>query len=271
MAKIEKDNQGPKVLIFDIETSPLEVYSWGIWDQKIGLNQVKEDWSVLSYSAKWLEPGPYAKDDRNVVYHDTKKMKNIRDDKQLLKGIWKLLDEADVVITQNGKSFDVPKLNARFAIHGMKSPSSFQHWDTKRLSKKHFAFTSHGLEYMTSNLCKKYKKLNHKKFPGQALWTECLAGNKEAWKEMEIYNKHDVLSLEELFHILAPWNPSVNFDVFTDTLTHVCSCGHKEFENKGYAYTSAGKFHRYKCKQCGKESRGKQNLLSREKRRSMRK
>ena len=45
--------KAPKILLFDIETSPLEVYTFGLFDQNIGLNQIIKDWSVLSFSAKW--------------------------------------------------------------------------------------------------------------------------------------------------------------------------------------------------------------------------
>jgi uncharacterized protein YprB with RNaseH-like and TPR domain len=205
------------------------------------------------------------------MYQDQRNAKDVQDDKKILEGIWKLLDEADVVITQNGIKFDSKKLNARFVMHGMKPPSSYKHIDTLRIARKHFAFTSNKLEYMTDKLCKKYKKLAHGKFPGFAMWKACLAGNQAAWKEMEKYNKYDVLSLEELYTVLQAWESSINFDAYTDDLTHTCSCGHKKFRNKGYAYTSAGKFNRYQCLECGKESRGKENLLIKAKRQSMRK
>lgn len=265
MTKKPKSKKGPRILIFDIETAPMIVYAWGLWDQNIALNQIKDDWHVLSWAAKWLDDGP-----TKVMYQDQRNAKNIQDDKKLLEGIHKLLDEADVVITQNGISFDSKKLNARFIMNGMQPPSSYKHIDTLRIARKHFAFTSNKLEYMTDKLCTKYKKLQHGKFPGFSMWKACLAGNKAAWKEMEKYNKYDVLSLEELYHKLSAWEKTINFDAYTDDLTHTCSCGHKQFRNKGYAYTSAGKFHRYQCLKCGKESRGKENLLIKEKRKSMR-
>src|ERR1019366_7143841 len=96
-----------KVLFMDIETAPLISYTWGIWDQNIGLNQIHSDWHVLSWSAKWLGS-------KDIMYQDQRKAKNIQDDKELLKRMWELLDEADVVVGQNSKSFDIKKLNARF-------------------------------------------------------------------------------------------------------------------------------------------------------------
>jgi hypothetical protein len=259
-----KKNGGPRVLIFDIETAPLVAYTWGIWDQNVGLNQIKSDWHLLSWAAKWLDDPP-----SKIMYQDQRKAKDITDDKKLLEGIWDLLDEADIVITQNGKQFDVKKLNARFIMNDMPPPSTYKHLDTKQMAKKYFAFTSNKLEYMTDKVNTKYKKQDHGKYPGFALWLGCLAGDKDAWKEMEKYNKYDVLSLEELYHKMAAWDSSLNFSLYYDDEEHVCSCGHKEFRNKGYAYTSSGKYRRYQCLKCGRESRGKENLFSKEKRKSL--
>jgi len=109
----------PKVLVFDIETSNILARVWSIWQQNVGLNQIKEDWFVLSWAAKWLD-----KDE--VMYEDLRGRINRADnpnpkghlDLDLLDRIWHLLDEADVVITQNGIKFDSKKLNARFIING---------------------------------------------------------------------------------------------------------------------------------------------------------
>lgn len=251
----------PKILIFDIETAPIMGYVWSLWNNNVGLNQVEQDWYILSWSAKWL-----GKDE--IFYQDQRKAKNIEDDKKLLKGIWDLLDEADIVITQNGKAFDVKKLNSRFIMNGYEPPSSYQHIDTKQIAKRKFAFTSNRLEYMTDKLCST-KKSKHAKFSGFTLWKECLAGNIEAFKEMEEYNKLDVLSLEELYTKLAPWDNSINLNVYHDSLINACSCGSTDFKRAGYHMTNSGKYQRYKCKSCGKEYRDGENLLSKNKRKSL--
>lgn len=254
----------PKVLIFDIETAPIIAHVWSLWENNVSLNQIVSDWHVLSWSAKWLDDPP-----TKIMYDDQSKEKNIADDKRLLQGIWDLLNEADVVITQNGKNFDQKKLNARFVLNGFKPPGTFKHIDTKILASKHFGFTSNKLEYMTDKLCTKYKKLKHKEFPGHEMWTECLAGNQKAWAEMEKYNKHDVLALEELYHILIPWDNTINFNLYHDQNVHVCKCGSTSFHKNGFYYTSAGKFQKHKCKHCGAEHRDKTNLFSKEKRASL--
>lgn len=254
----------PKILIFDIETAPIEAYVWGIHDQNISLNQIKEDWSFIAWAAKWLND-PAEK----TVYFDNRNKKNPRDDKQLIKKLWKYLDQADIVITQNGESFDIKKFNARAAIHGFGSPSYFRSTDVMKESKNIFGFTSQSLEYTADVLNKKYKKLKHNKYPGMELWKEVLRGNQDAWKEMEKYTIHDVLSTEEKFQKIYAWIKTHNMATYFNDAKLRCICGGQNLYKKGFVYTNVGKFQGYKCKDCGKRPRGRTNLLSKEKKKSL--
>lgn len=259
-----KKDTSPRILLADIETSPIISYTWGIFDQQVSLNQIKQDWHLLSFSAKWLGSS-------KIIYKDQRNKKDITDDTDLLKEIWKLLDEADIVITQNGKKFDIKKLNARFIIKGFQPPSSFKQIDTLVLAKKYFGFTSNKLEYLSNTLNKKYKKQTKRHFAGFDLWKECLKGNIKAWKEMEKYNKYDVLSLEEVYNKLIPWDNSINFNIYKSDPTDIqCKCGNRSFVRNGFAYTAKGKFQRYRCEKCGSETRDTQNLLSKEEMKNIR-
>lgn len=251
-----------KILVLDIETTPLVSYTWGIWDQNVGLNQIVHDWSVLSFAAKWL-------DSDKIYYADTRNEKNKRNDKKLLKQIWKLIDEADFICGQNSKSFDVKKLNARFILNGMKPPSSFRHIDTMRISKKHFAMTSNKLEYLSKKLNTKHSKLSHHEFSGFELWKECLAGNKKAFIELEKYNIEDILSTEELYKKLVPWETSINFNSFHNDEKSICTCGNENFKKNGTVHTNLGRYQRFVCTSCGKEHVDRTNLLTKEKKKSI--
>lgn len=256
--------KGPRILVFDIETAPILGYVWGLWNNNVGLNQIHSDWYVLSWAAKWLGDPP-----DKVMYMDQRHSDNIEDDYPLLGPIWELLNEADIAVTQNGKKFDRKKLNARFIIQGFQPPSSYRHYDTLVMAKKHFGFTSNKLEFMSDKLCKKYKKLKHAKFAGFELWSECLKKNLKAFEEMEKYNRYDVLSLEELFFIMNSWDNAINLAVYYDDYNYRCTCGSMKYKHTGYYYTNAGKYTRYQCSSCGAESRGKLNLLDKDKRKSM--
>jgi hypothetical protein len=259
--RLYKCENAPKVLVYDIETAPIQAYVWGTWQQDVALNQIKSDWHVLSWAAKWL--GSPAS---QVMYMDQRREKNVEDDRRILAGLWKLLDAADIVVTQNGKKFDSKKVNARFAMHGMAPPSPYRHIDTHQLAKRHFAFTSNRLEYLSEKLCTKYKKLKHKAFGGFELWRQCLAGNMKAWREMEKYNKHDVFATEELYTKLAPWGTGINFGVYSEDVAPTCNCGSRNFCKRGYAHTAAGRYQIYQCRDCNSWVRGTENLLSKEKR-----
>lgn len=258
-----KKINGPKVLVLDVETAPILAHVWGLWDQTVSLNMIKSDWFILSWSAKWLG-------EKEVMYADQRGSKNLENDKPLLEKVWKLLDECDILLTQNGKYFDHKKLNSRFVINGMQPPSSYKHIDTLLIAKKHFGFTSNKLEYMSDKLCTKYKKQAHKKFPGFEMWKECLAGNRKAWQAMEKYNKYDVLALEELYTKLIPWDNSVDFNLWSDSPHSVCKCGSQSFIKKGFFFSPTGKFQRYRCVDCGAETRDKTNLMNKERKKSLR-
>lgn len=252
----------PRILLLDVETKPLTSFVWGLWENNVALNQIKEDWSILSWSAKWLG-------EDEVFYEDNRHSDNLEDDKELLRGIWKLIDEADILVGHNIKSFDEKRLNARFIQNGFKPPSSYRQEDTMLIAKARFGFTSNKLEYLTGKLCGK-KKLDHGKFPGFKMWSECMKGNIEAWDEMESYNRMDVESLEELYLTLKPWDKKGhNPNVFDESQTISCTCGSIEFSKNGFSYTNTGKFQRYTCKKCGFETKSKENLLTKEKRKGL--
>lgn len=84
---------------------------------------------------------------------------------------------------------------------------------------------------------------------------------------MERYNKYDVLSLEELYEKLIPWDNTINFNVYSEE--NKCSCGSVKFKRNGYYFTNSAKYQKYKCTSCGKEHRGKTNLITKERRKEM--
>jgi len=252
-----------KILTLDIETAPITAYTWGLFKQDIGLNQIKADWHLLAWAAKWYDD-PASK----IMYDDNRYAKNIQDDRQLIQGLARLLNQADIVVTQNGEKFDLKKINARAVIHGLPPIKPCASTDILKEGRKVFSFTSHKLEYVTDKLNRKYKKLKHKKYPGFELWKAVLKGDQKAWKEMEIYTKYDVLSTEEVYTTLQGWIATQALSSFHDDSKMRCRCGSANLCKKGFAYTPAGKYQIYLCRTCGKWPRSPSNLLSAEKRRN---
>jgi hypothetical protein len=254
----------PKILVFDIETAPITAYTWGLFKQDIGLNQIKEDWHMLSWGAKW-----YGDPASKVMYMDNSGAKDIRNDKRLVKGLARLLNQADIVITQNGKAFDTKKFNARAVLNGLPPVKPYQHTDILKESRKVFSFTSHKLAYMTEKLNKKYKKLDHKEYPGFELWSAILKGDQHAWAVMKKYCIHDVLATEETYDVIQGWIKTQNMASYIDGVKMLCKCGSDNLVKKGFARTDAGKFQIFLCRNCGKWPRSPKNLFNKKKKQSL--
>lgn len=253
-----RKGKGPRVLVIDIETAPLVAHMWSLWQQGFGLNQLQGDWHLLSYAAKWY-------DSDEVFYKDQRNKEDMTDDTELLEDIWELLNEADFIIGHNIRKFDIKKIKARMLLKGLTPPSTFRQIDTLIIAKSVFAFTSNKLEYLTDKLCKVFKKSKHGKFAGHTLWVECLKNNIDAWNEMEEYNKYDILSNQELYDILAPWDARLpNFDLYDDEVVSM-----DQWVEDGYHFSNLGKYRRYRHKETGQYRRGRKNLLTKEKRASL--
>jgi hypothetical protein len=257
----------PKILVIDIETAPLELLGWGTFDQNFSLDQIKTDWSILSYAAKWI-----GKD--KIYYADTggRGKKQVRNDKKLMNGIRELLQEADIVVAQNGKKFDVRKINARLVQHGFHPPKPYRVIDTMLEARKYFAFTSQKLKH-TSEILGVPPKDEHEEYPGMKLWIACLADIKDAWKVMKRYNKQDIISTEWVYLKIRPWiNNHPNLGVYQPLIEKpICpNCGStnlKPWDRR--ANLQQGSYIRLLCGACGAWSRGKEMLLKLSKRRSM--
>lgn len=244
----------PKVLVLDIETKYLVLNGWQLFNQNFGLEQIEEDWSILSFSAKWY-------DSDEVMYHDVSEMSEF----DLLLKLHELLNEAHFVIAHNGRRFDLKKIRARMIAEGFKPYSPVRIIDTFEIAKKEFGFSSNKLQYLTTLLCKTHVKSSHAKFAGFLLWKEFVKGNPEAIREMREYNQIDVLSLQELYDILSPWSSTLPvFEVYDDNPTDM-----SDWVKDGYVYSNLGKYHQYRNVKTGQYRRGRVNLLSKEKRKSL--
>jgi DNA polymerase elongation subunit (family B) len=256
----------PRTATVDIETFPLEVYRWSLFDESsVALNQVKVEWSIASFAWKWG-------DEKRVIYQDTggRGVKKVRDDKKLVRDLAELLDEADLVIGQNHKKFDLKKINARMIMHGIKPYSPIRTVDTTIEARRYFGFTSKKLAWMSQHLTDTPKD-EHKEFPGFELWTECLADNPKAWREMKKYNCRDVEATEKVYKRLLPWMTThPNCATYIEDKEPRCpKCGSDKLQVHRYVHTQQGKYCRYICDSCKGWARGKLQQLATEVRKNL--
>lgn len=222
------------ILFYDIETSPLEINTWGLYDQN-SLNLIK-DWQLISFSYKW-------RGQKAVTCLSQRTMS----EKALVKALHKLLDQADIVVAQNGDEFDNKKASAKFIEFGLTPPSSYQKVDTLKTARKYFKFTSNKLDDLGVRLGVGRKLQTG----GFDLWLRCLRNERKAWLLMEKYNKQDVILLEKIYDKLLPWmNNHPNVTLYK-TGGKCPKCGSLRLKSKGYQYNANSRFKRYYCKDCG--------------------
>ncbi len=250
----------PKVLLFDLETSPLISFHWGLWNQNIQPDRIISDWFIISWSAKWLFSDKTFSD---VLTPEEALQKN---DERIVRSLWDAINSADILIAHNGKGFDIPRSNTRFLYYRLAPPKYSKVIDTLEVAKKNFGFTSNSLDHICG-----YLNLEKKKETDFSLWKKCLDGDPKALKEMNFYNCNDVQILEDYYVIIRPWiRPHPNFGLWGDGDGMVCpNCGSKLLSENGKYFTQVSVFKSYRCDDCGALSRAKQNQLTKEERKNI--
>lgn len=232
----------PKVLLYDIENTPIVVTTWRMWEADA--IEKLEEWYMLSYSWKWLGE----KEVHVVALPDFKGYKNNKkDDKALCESLHKLQSEADIVIAHNGDEHDQKKSNARFIYNGLKPASPFKSIDTMKVAKKYFKFDSNSLNNLGT-----YLKLGNKvEHSGIKLWRACMEGDMKAWKLMKKYNKQDVVLLEKVYLKLLPWIALHPSDVFYESPFDCPNCGKHTMVKHKKRPVRGGFKQQYQCTSCG--------------------
>jgi len=251
---LENNKQTPaKVLVFDIETAPLRSYTWGVWQQDVPTPMIISDWFMLTWSAKWLF------DDEIMSDAITPEEVAEEDDKRITKSIWKLLNEADIVIAHNAKKFDIKKVNSRFLLNGLNPPMPYQVIDTLLHLRGKFSLSSNKLDYVNKLLGIERKMDTG----GFALWDGCIRGDQESLDKMEEYNRVDVSILEETYLKIRSWiQPHPNMGLFIEDDVERCpACGGQHINFSGTPYrTAVSAFASFRCLDCGSVGRSRTNI-----------
>jgi hypothetical protein len=249
-------NTSAKVLILDIETAPIMAYTWGIWNQNIQPSNIHTDWFCLTWAAKWLF------EDKVYSAKLTSKEAIEQDDSRIMLGIWRLLNEADIVIAHNGQKFDLPKLNSRFIINKLHPPLPYQQIDTLLHIRRQFGFTSNKLDYVNQLLNLPRKKEND----GMPLWIKCYKGDSKALKDMLDYNIEDVKILEETYLRIRAWikpHPNLGLFILDEKESRCPTCGSNDLQAEGKEYkTTANSYEQFRCGNCGSVGRKRLGSLN---------
>lgn len=222
-------NKKPKILLFDIETFANLAYVWGKYEQNV--IDYEKEWYMLCFAYKWLDES--STKTVGLPHFPKSYKKDSEDDRVLCYELWKLFDEADIVIAHNGRSFDVKKANARFAYHGFPPPSPYKIVDTKEVAKKYFKFNSNKLDDLGAHF-----GLGRKiDTGGFDLWRGCVKGDMASWNRMLRYNRQDVILLEKIYKKLLPWMTNhPNLAQLNGDRIACPNCGSNNVQKRGIKY-----------------------------------
>lgn len=236
----------PKILLFDIETFANLAYVWGKWEQNI--IEYNQHWYILCFAYKWL----HSKQTHTVAVRDFKQ-KNKQDDYQVVKKLWELFNEADIVLAHNGIAFDVKKVNARFLKYGLPPPSPYKIVDTRNIARKYFKFDSNKLDDLGD-----YLGLGRKvKHEGFSMWLGCEAGDKKSWNQMLKYNKQDVILMEKIYLKMLPYIENhPNYNIYRKSEHNCPNCGSESYQKRGKEPRLKHDIERLSCNSCGKRYYG---------------
>ena len=234
----------PKLLLLDLETSPLITFAWEIYEA----NAIKviHDSQILCFAYKWLGD----KSVKVIGQDDFKGYKpGVNNDKDVVQALWGLFNEADAVIAHNGRNFDTKVAQARMMVRGLNPPAPFKQIDTKLVAKRYGRFTSNKLDDLGKTL-----ELGQKlETGGFKIWEGCLAGDKKSWHKMKKYNKQDVALLEQLYIRLRPWienHPSMGLMSGEADACPKCGEGPMKLSKKR-RYAKVGWAIQSQCQACG--------------------
>lgn len=177
-----------KILLYDIESFPNLAWIWNRYEQN-AIGDMERTKHIASFAWKWLG-------EKNTHWLGLPSFKRYRtnpdDTKPLTLALLNVINEADIAIGHNIDSFDDRMANTEFWKHDV-VPKPHKSIDTLKIVKKFFKLDSYKLDDVCHFLGIG-RKLKH---AGFGMWRGCINGDSSSWKEMEMYNRHDVDPLLE--------------------------------------------------------------------------
>lgn len=224
-----------KILTLDIERLPGLAT---VWDQRTRFIPVSQ-WtrlpSLLCVAAKW-----YGK--RPVEFHAA-----WDDYDAMVQASWDLIDQADFLVTFNGKRFDFPHLQGAWLQAGLTPPTTVKHVDLFQVARSSFGFESKSLAHLCERLGISGKNWRYDPTVAQA----AVDGDEAAQKRMRTYNANDVRITERVYEALRPWISTHPHPVVDHDKARCNACGSDRLERAGTYLAAVMEYAQYRCSDCG--------------------
>jgi uncharacterized protein YprB with RNaseH-like and TPR domain len=220
-----------KILLFDIET--------------FGFNFNADAGFIMCVSYKWKGDEKIHTITRPNPHLWTK---TAQDDKEICRQFAKVVEEADMVVSWNGRSFDWRFLQTRMLKHRLGYLPPVPHEDGLQTARRTLKMRR-SLENIGHFFGLKQEK---EKMDLAEVWMPAGAGDPKALKQVIKRCETDVILLEEAYDLLAPLSnvhPAVNPEEGRCPL-----CASKKLQQRGTHKALRHYRKRYHCQQCGRWS-----------------
>ena len=235
----------PKILFYDIETSPLLAYIWRPGKQVVRhgqLSKSRNQYNIICITYCWND----GKAPKALVFDYEK-----QDCSKIVKEFDKLVKESDITIGKNSDRFDVKHINAQRFLTGGKP---FPDWadvtdDLEKQMRKFFYFPSQSLDYISDIL-----GLGGKIKMQMQDWIDIVEQNKNGKKaltKMVKYGKKDIADTRAVWNKMKPYiKPKFNMSTFLGEFACV-HCGSSSIIRNGTRINGKSKYQHFYCNSHG--------------------
>ena len=233
-----------KVLMFDLEVTPMLSWTYQMYDTNV--LKVERHSYIMCFSYKWLGDSKV----RCISQLDfpARYKLNPYDDRDVVRELWNLFDQADIIVAHNLNGFDKKVGTGRFFLLGMTPPQPYKTVDTLTIARSKFKLASNKL----GDVCERLGIGTKSEETHSDLWYDCVNGNKKSWKKMIEYCKNDTYLLEKLYLRERPYisnHPNIGLIIQRPDVCPKCGCTKMRYiDNR---CNKEGPYRRFRCNDCG--------------------
>lgn len=232
----------PRILFFDIETTPLLAWVWGLGKQRIyhgQLHKARNMYDIICITYCWNDGKPAKALTWGYKEQDSGPMINKFDN---------LVQQADIVIGKNSDRFDIKHINTQRMLAGLPGMPNWSMYsdDLEKQLRRHFAVPSQSLDYWSELL-----GLGGKIKMDFQHWIDIVeqtpGKGRKAFNQMVTYGKKDTEDTRALWLKLEKhFTPRHNLNV----LSGGCKiCGSDQLKPSRKRHTNNGVYREFYCRE----------------------
>lgn len=241
------------ILLFDIETLPIQGLSFSRWQTNITPKWSTADSSVICIAYRWLHGG--STKCIHIGEEPDRYRDNPYDDQGVIMEFDEVMKQADFVVAHNGNGFDVPILAGRRLVHGL-DPVNVNSLDTLPMVRGCGRMPrGNGLSAVADSLGVAQKIVSENGWWFDIATKSCT----KSLKKMVHYCKRDVDVLHDVFNIVYPRTNKIlpHMGRYLGNSGTCCDrCGSEDYKPAGKKMKNVHAYHLYTCTQCSRTFEG---------------